>query len=405
MNKGAVPFIWNRLLLSTIRRVCTRHPYTLEILKSTRNIKSLHISDRVVLHSCCNNVLVPRVRPKLIYDNGASLEGNGTVTASNLTLTGGSIKSSNYATSGGSVTAGTYINLSTGAISTKNFSLTSSGTMTAKNASLSGSFETGADDDGAYLKITDGKVSAYVDNNRIGALGATCNSDGTVRQYALLGSTNYQGVLIGTLYNHDVTPYYRMNYDTAYSSMGCRHWFSGDIKFTNGRVRSCLDFADNYGLSWGGNIALRYYNGSSPYGVWLGIGGEYACPTVINGSEIKLAVTAYTNAGVVVTSDKRKKQNIKDLDTRYTALMDNLSGKSFQYKEYKPEQTNCGFVAQDVIAAMQAAGLDLKDFGAVNDRYGDGSEYSLDYVQFIPILWDIVKNQQAEIDNLRRLLS
>lgn len=42
-----------------------------------RNIKSLHISDRVVLHSCCNNVLVPRVRPKLIYDNGASLEGKG----------------------------------------------------------------------------------------------------------------------------------------------------------------------------------------------------------------------------------------------------------------------------------------------------------------------------------------
>ena len=42
-----------------------------------RNIKSLHISDRVVLHSCCNNVLVPRVRPKLIYDNGASLKNKG----------------------------------------------------------------------------------------------------------------------------------------------------------------------------------------------------------------------------------------------------------------------------------------------------------------------------------------
>lgn len=42
-----------------------------------RNIKSLHISDRVVLHSCCNNVLVPRVRPKLIYDNGASLKDKG----------------------------------------------------------------------------------------------------------------------------------------------------------------------------------------------------------------------------------------------------------------------------------------------------------------------------------------
>lgn len=43
----------------------------------TRHIKSLHISDRTVLHSCCNHVLVPRVRPKLIYDNGASLENKG----------------------------------------------------------------------------------------------------------------------------------------------------------------------------------------------------------------------------------------------------------------------------------------------------------------------------------------
>ena len=42
-----------------------------------RFIKSLHISDRVVLHSLCDNVLVPRVRPKLIYDNGASMKKKG----------------------------------------------------------------------------------------------------------------------------------------------------------------------------------------------------------------------------------------------------------------------------------------------------------------------------------------
>lgn len=42
-----------------------------------RNIKSMHISDRVVLHSFCKNVLTPKVRPKLIYDNGASLKDKG----------------------------------------------------------------------------------------------------------------------------------------------------------------------------------------------------------------------------------------------------------------------------------------------------------------------------------------
>jgi hypothetical protein len=43
----------------------------------TRHIKSIHISDRVVQRSLCDNVLTPRVTPKLIYDNGASQAGKG----------------------------------------------------------------------------------------------------------------------------------------------------------------------------------------------------------------------------------------------------------------------------------------------------------------------------------------
>ena len=43
----------------------------------TRHIKAQHISDRVVQRSFNDNVLIPKVRPKLIYDNGASLKGKG----------------------------------------------------------------------------------------------------------------------------------------------------------------------------------------------------------------------------------------------------------------------------------------------------------------------------------------
>lgn len=42
-----------------------------------REIKALHIRDRVVQASLCQNVLIPRLRPYLTYDNGASLEGKG----------------------------------------------------------------------------------------------------------------------------------------------------------------------------------------------------------------------------------------------------------------------------------------------------------------------------------------
>ena len=43
----------------------------------TRQIKAQHIYDRVVQRSLNDNVLIPAVRPRLIYDNGASLENKG----------------------------------------------------------------------------------------------------------------------------------------------------------------------------------------------------------------------------------------------------------------------------------------------------------------------------------------
>lgn len=42
-----------------------------------RHIKALTIGDRVVQRALCDNVVIPTLRPKLIYDNGASLKGKG----------------------------------------------------------------------------------------------------------------------------------------------------------------------------------------------------------------------------------------------------------------------------------------------------------------------------------------
>ena len=42
-----------------------------------RHIRSVHISERVVQRSLCDNALVPMLRRSFIYDNGACLEGRG----------------------------------------------------------------------------------------------------------------------------------------------------------------------------------------------------------------------------------------------------------------------------------------------------------------------------------------
>ena len=61
-------------------RTYKQHPFvsfTLHERGKTRLIKAVSIRDRVVQRSLCENVLDPILQPKLIHDNGASVEGKG----------------------------------------------------------------------------------------------------------------------------------------------------------------------------------------------------------------------------------------------------------------------------------------------------------------------------------------
>ena len=51
--------------------------FTLSERGKVRHIKSIHIADRVVQRSLCDNVLTPATEPYLIYDNGASQKYKG----------------------------------------------------------------------------------------------------------------------------------------------------------------------------------------------------------------------------------------------------------------------------------------------------------------------------------------
>lgn len=51
--------------------------FTLNERGKTREIKAIHIEDRVVLRNLCDNILAPGIKKYLIYDNGASIKGKG----------------------------------------------------------------------------------------------------------------------------------------------------------------------------------------------------------------------------------------------------------------------------------------------------------------------------------------
>ena len=55
--------------------------FTITERGKTRHIQSVHISERCVQKSLCQNALRPIIEPRLIYDNSASLPGKGTAFA------------------------------------------------------------------------------------------------------------------------------------------------------------------------------------------------------------------------------------------------------------------------------------------------------------------------------------
>ncbi|MBR6045770.1 MAG: tail fiber domain-containing protein [Ruminococcus sp.] len=219
-----------------------------------------------------------------ISSKNFSVSSSGTVTLSNATFTGGTIKSTNYA----SGSAGTKINLSTGAIDAANFSITSSGVLTAtsatlNNATITGTFKSTSGDSRYFTRITGGEIETFYDNKRVSYMMPVFSNN--ICQLAILGSGNYDGVAIGAAFDDGIYTYYRCNIQDAATAEGCRHHFVGTVKFDD-RFKSNVNFNNNLGLAWGGNIGLRYYTqsaGAEHTGLWLGLSSSRLCLT---GSQI-----------------------------------------------------------------------------------------------------------------------
>lgn len=114
---------------------------------------------------------------------------------------------------------------------------------------------------------------------------------------------------------------------------------------------------------------------------------------------LQLIGSAITSSKAITTSsDARVKNHIADLPSGSENLFDYLDGKSFFYNGDNSPAKNYGFIAQDVLSALQKCGLTTDDFAGFCDINSDGSQYALAYEQFIPLMWN-------EIKRLRKALS
>ena len=291
-------------------------------------------------------------------------------------IVGGIIKSTNYVAE----KSGTKLSLSDGSWDSKNFKIDTSGNITING----GKFTSGmVSDGGTFVSITQ----------------------------KLINNVKYMGRLYGntlSLFNHD---------DNGTYGDGGLYLSSID---NNGRISTAgskidLGILINNGVNFDSVATIEKYCFTMPDRIRIGVthGGEkyYAFRQLYNATDKLIyagqedsAVNMYgktvsisgtnsitSNRSITVSSDARVKNHISDLPSGSENLFDYLSGKSFFYNGDTSTARNYGFIAQDVLSALQKCGLSTNDFAGFCDINGDGSHYALAYEQFIPIMWDEIK--------------
>lgn len=107
-------------------------------------------------------------------------------------------------------------------------------------------------------------------------------------------------------------------------------------------------------------------------------------------------------------SDRNVKHDIEYFDNvDSTEIIMSLKPCSYKFNNDSAEKTNYGFIAQDVEEALQNLGVDTDSIELVSKGLDkDGKEhYSLNYIQFIPLMVDTIQEQQKRIDDLEERLA
>ena len=110
----------------------------------------------------------------------------------------------------------------------------------------------------------------------------------------------------------------------------------------------------------------------------------------------------YAGSCTCCTSDENKKNSIEELPEKYLAMFDHLTPKRFKMNNGTSGRYHTGFIAQDVKAAMDAAGVDSTELGAwIKGTDKDGNEiYMLRYEEFGAIYAAAIKRLEARVAKL-----
>lgn len=98
-------------------------------------------------------------------------------------------------------------------------------------------------------------------------------------------------------------------------------------------------------------------------------------------------------------SDERLKTDINDISDKYITLFDRLAPRTFRFKD-DDTKLHTGFIAQELLSAIDESGLTADEVGAFVDVNKDGSEYHIAYTELTAILTAKIKQLETKISKL-----
>ena len=120
----------------------------------------------------------------------------------------------------------------------------------------------------------------------------------------------------------------------------------------------------------------------------------YECPVRLNGTYVS------TTMNPVADSDRRAKKDIAAMPEKYMAMLDGMTPRLFRYTwEAEDAPLHSGYVAQEMQAAMEAAGLAPDQVGALS-MGGEEQLMGISYSELIPMLHMKIRALEGRIERL-----
>lgn len=135
----------------------------------------------------------------------------------------------------------------------------------------------------------------------------------------------------------------------------------------------------------------------------------FDCTIVPNGNNRYLCGTSpnrwsdiWCTNGALNGSDENIKNSIEGLPEKYLVFIDNVIPRRFKFNDGTSNRYHTGFIAQNVKAAMDTAGIsDLEFAGWAKDVDADGNDtYALRYTEFLAPMLAKIKQLEARIAEL-----